>query len=136
MSIIVHIPAAQQPTTTPFLTVIEYVLNPASLWQIVGIHDGWRPLCVRSLEHSLVLVVLADLSRPIEAEQFRLVLPGDDLEEFQQRDGVELAFIGQTWNGYYLFLGVKPEADEPIRRDGRPSILEKSGEDPCALGHE
>lgn len=109
----------QQPNDPPMLTVREYLLDPKSEWTIIGIHDGWRPLCVRSLEHSLILVALVDTGAPEEAEVLRLLLPGDDLGALQEREGVELAFIGQTYDGRYLFLDVKPEAPEPVRRLGR-----------------
>lgn len=104
---IVHIPASQP--NNGIMTVQEYLLDPRAPWQVAGIHDGWRPLCIRSLEHSLILVALVNTSAPEEAEVFRLILPGDDLAELEQREGVELAFLGGTFDGRYLFLDVKPE---------------------------
>lgn len=118
---IVHGPNPQ-PNNPPILTVREYLLAPRANWQIVAIHDGWRPLCVRSLEHSLILVALVDTGRAEEAEILRLLLPGDDLGEIQEREGVELSFLGQTFDGRYLFLDVKPEAPEPVRRIGRRDL--------------
>lgn len=115
---ITHIPAQQPNDGT--LTVREYVLDPKAGFHLVAINDGWRPLCVRSLEHSLILVALVDTGRPEEGEVFSLLLPGDDIRAIQEASGVELAFIGQTWDGRYLFLSVKPEESDTVRRMGRP----------------
>lgn len=99
----VHVPSPQ-PNNPPIMTVREYLLDPKAPWQIVGIHDGWRPLCLRSLEHSLFLVALVDTAKFEEPEVFRLILPGDDLREIQNRERVELSFLGGTYDGRYLFL--------------------------------
>jgi hypothetical protein len=114
---IVHVPEPQP--NNGILTVREYLLDPRTPWQIAAVHDGWRPLCVRSLEHSLILVALVDTGAKEEAEVFRLLLPGDNLGELQEREGVELAFLGQTFDGRYLFLDVRPEAPDPVRKIGR-----------------
>ncbi len=116
---VVHVPAPQ-PNNPPMVTVREYLLDPRAAFQVVGIHDGWRPLCVRSMEHALILVALVDTGRPEEAEVLRLLLPGDDIGALQEREGLsELAFIGHTYDGRSLFLDIKPEAPEPARRVGR-----------------
>jgi len=94
-------------------TVREYLLDPKGTWQVVGIHDGWRPLCVRSLEHSLILVAEVDTARREEPEIFRLVLPGDDLAEIQAREKSDMHFLGQTFDGRYLFLLTKRDKIEP-----------------------
>jgi hypothetical protein len=118
---VVHVPEPQ-PNNPPIVTIKEYLLDPRAEFQLVGIHDGWRPLCVRSLEHALILVTIVDTGAPEEAEVLRLLLPGDDLGDLQQREGVELAFIGHTYDGRCLFLDVKPEPGEPIRRVGRVDL--------------
>jgi hypothetical protein len=115
---IVHIPQPQ-PNDPPMKTIREYLLDPKSSWQLIGIHDGWRPLCVRSMEHSLILVALVDTGSPEEPEIFRLLLPGDDIGALQERESVELSFIGSTYDGRCLFLDLKPEAPAPVRRVGR-----------------
>lgn len=101
------------------VTIKEYALDPKAPWQIVGIHDGWRPLCVRSLEHSLILVALVDTSATEEAETIRLLLPGDDLGDIQRQEGVDLAFLGHTYDGRCIFLDVEQTPEEPVRRIGR-----------------
>jgi len=115
---IIHIPESQ-PNNPPILTIKEYVMDPKAPYQLVGIHDGWHPLCVRSMEHSLILVALVDTGAKEEREVLRLLLPGDDLGDLQQRENVELAFLGQTWDGRYVFLDMKPETEPSVRRVGR-----------------
>ncbi len=126
---IVHTPEPQPSTVTPYLTVKEYLLSPFVQFQVVGIHDGWRPLCVRSLEQSLILVALVDLSAKEEAEIFHLLLPGEDLGGIQEGARCDLAFIGGTFDGRYLFLRVPREPEEPVRKNGRPE--EKFKEEAC-----
>lgn len=118
---IVHVPQ-QQPNSPAITTVREYLLDPKAPWQIVGVHDGWRPLCIRSLEHALIVVAAVNTGRVEEAEVFRLLLPGDDIDEIQRRESVTLTFLGGTYDGRYLFLDLptRPvEAPHPGRRIGR-----------------
>lgn len=130
----IHIPDPQSATTHPYLTVKEFNLGPFQSLHYVAIEDGWRPLCIRQLEHSTILVALVDLSAPLESEVIRQVYPGEDLGAIQTREGVELHFLGYTWNGYYLFLDVKPEEEEPLRRVGRKDLEQVPLTSPGEIG--
>jgi hypothetical protein len=110
-------------------TVAEYLLMPGPGEYHLHMHDGWRPLCVRGLEHATYVVALVDTRRTSEAEVIHVVVPGTDLEALSQFRGKELTYLGHDFRGHYLFLEVEPAPEEPVevhteskRRIGRLDI--------------
>ena len=111
-------------------TVREYVVPTEPGQHTFGIHDGWRPLCVRGLEHATYLVALVDTRRTLEPEVIHVVVPGADLEALSQFRGKDLTYLGHDFRGHYLFLEVEPAPAEPVevftsdskRRVGRLDI--------------
>ena len=118
----------QLPTPLPddinMHTIREYVLDPKQEMQVVGIPDGWRPLCVRPLEHSLILVTLQNTENPPCGEVFLILHPGFDMEKYQSEMGCELHFLGSTFHGGYLFLQIPALGHPSKRRIGRDDIQE------------
>lgn len=108
------------------LTVKEYLLDPSRSWQVVGIHDGWVPLAIRGLEHTIYLAVQVDTSRPEEPEHLFILHPGEDIYAISRSEARELLFLGDA-GGRYVFLGVTLEAPViPERRIGRSDLEDLS----------
>lgn len=107
------------------ITIKEYLLDPNRLWQIVGIHDGWKPLSPRlGPANQIILPCIVDTDEPESSEIIRLVCAGDDLlVALEGLDGAPLGYVSGPGPGSYLFLDIPPEDTTPVRRVTHPSLL-------------
>ena len=105
------------------IVVKEYTIQRRP-WVTVGIHNGWKPLTPRLHRASgdIILPAIVDTEEPECAEVIRLVREGSDIQA--ATEGLDAAPLGYV-DGVYLFLDLPPEDTSPVRRIGRPDLMEE-----------
>jgi hypothetical protein len=105
----------------------EHKLDSTRSCQVVGMHDGARPLAPFIVGGELILPCIEESTRAEEAETIWLVEADTELDEVFDR--YEMAFLGSVvfgdFKGRTIYVFLELPADQPVRRITHPDLIKQ-----------